>query len=116
MVNDDVVEAFNTRPRYELTKKTTPAQLDKIKVYGSSAENLMTNRDFVQFIHHYKFELMDQLANITGHTPEDNERRLATAHYMSGIDGFIASLQRAKYWKDKVVSQQMQQQSNDPAN
>ena len=55
---------------------------------------------------------MDQLGQITTHTDEDNMRRVALSNYVAGIDGFIASLQRAKYFKDKVVSQQTQTQSD----
>ena len=107
MVGDDVIDAYNSRPRYELnSKKLTTERADKLKSYGSQAENLLMNRDFVQFIHHYKFEVTEQLAGITGFTPEDNEKRIAYSNYLSGIDGFIASLQRAKYYKDKVVSDQ----------
>jgi len=110
MVNDAQVEAFNNRLRVDLNnvKKMTPAQLDKVKTYGSAAENLLANKDFVQFIHHYKFEVLDQLSGISGFLPEDNEKRIAYSNYLAGIDGFIASLQRAKYYKDKVVSQQTQ--------
>lgn len=113
MVEDQVTDSFNTRVRADLNniKKMTPAQLDRVKQYGSSAENLLQNKDFAQFIHHYKFDLMDQLGQITTHTEEDNMRRVALSNYVAGIDGFIASLQRAKYFKDKVVSQQTQTQS-----
>ena len=114
MVDDQVTDSFNRRVRVDLNnvKKMTPAQLDRVKQYGSSAENLLQNRDFAQFIHHYKFDLMDQLGQITTHTDEDNMRRVALSNYIAGIDGFIASLQRAKYFKDKVVSQQTQTQSD----
>ena len=114
MVDDTLTDSFNTRVRADLNnvKKMTPAQLDRVKQYGSNAENLLVNRDFAQFIHHYKFDLMDQLGQITTHTEEDNMRRVALSNYIAGIDGFIASLQRAKYFKDKVVSQQTQTQSD----
>ena len=114
MVDDQVTDSFNRRVRVDLNnvKKMTPSQLDRVKQYGSSAENLLQNRDFAQFIHHYKFDLMDQLGQITTHTDEDNMRRVALSNYIAGIDGFIASLQRAKYFKDKVVSQQTQTQSD----
>ena len=110
MVDDTLTDSFNTRVRADLNnvKKMTPAQLDRVKQYGSNAENLLVNRDFAQFIHHYKFDLMDQLGQITTHAEEDNMRRVAVSNYIAGIDGFIASLQRAKYFKDKIVSQQAQ--------
>lgn len=112
MVDEQLAESYNSRVRVDLNniKKMTPAQLDRVKSYGSAAENLLQNRDFAQFIHHYKFDLSDQIASITAHSPEDNERRVALCNYLSGIDGFIASLQRAKYFKDKVVTQQVKEQ------
>lgn len=112
MVDEQLTESFNSRVRVDLNnvKKMTPSQLDRVKQYGSSAENLLQNRDFAQFIHHYKFDLTDQLGSITTHTEEDNMRRVALCNYLAGIDGFIASLQRAKYFKDKVVTQQTKEQ------
>lgn len=113
MVNEDIVDAFNSRVKVDLNniKKMTPAQLDRVKAYGSNAENLLQNRDFAQFVHHHKFDLLDQLSNISGYTEEDNTRRIALSNHLAGIDGFIASLQRAKYFKDKIVSQQTAAQS-----
>lgn len=108
MIDDTVVESWNSRVRVDLQniKRMTPAQLDRVKQYGSNAENLLQNKDFAQFIHHYKFDLMEQLATITGHTAEDNNSRIAIAHNLAGLDGFISSLQRARWFRDKVVSQQ----------
>lgn len=111
MVNEDIVDAFNSRVKVDLNniKTMTAAQLDRVKNYGSQAENLLMNRDFAQFIHHYKFDVLDQLSNLSGHTEEDNTRRIAMSNQLAGIDGFIASLQRAKFFKDRVVNQQNKQ-------
>ena len=108
MIDESAAEAWNSRVRVDLQniKRMSAAQLDRIKQYGSSAENLLQNREFAQFVHHYKFEVMEQISAVTGHTAEDNNSRIALAHNLAGIDGFIASLQRAKWYKDRVVSQQ----------
>jgi hypothetical protein len=120
MISNEQIEAYNSRPRIDLNniKKMSAAQLDHIKTYGSRAENLLHNRDVAEFIHHYKFELLDQLSSITEHTQEDNAKRVAIGNHLAGIDGFIASLQRAKYYKDKIVSQQTQKivESEGPIN
>jgi hypothetical protein len=87
----------------------TPGQLDKVKTLGSQAENLIANRDFAQFIHTFKFERLDQLSEITGHTEEDDRRRVAISNQLTGIDEFVKSLTRAVYFKNKVVSQQSNQ-------
>lgn len=117
MIDDVMAEAFNSRIRVDLNniKKMTASQLDRVKTYGSTAENLLHNKDFAQFVHHYKFETMDQLASITGHAQEDNARRIAISNQLAGIDGFIAWLQRAKYFKDKAVSLQTASADVNPA-
>jgi len=108
MLYDELTDAWNSRVKVDLQhiSKMSAGQLDRIKNYGSSAENLLNNKEFAAFVHHYKFELMNVLSGITGHTPEDNNNRIAISHNLAGIDGFISSLQKAKWYKDKVVSQQ----------
>jgi hypothetical protein len=108
MIDDGLTSAWNNRVKIDLQnlKRMNPAQLDRIKNYGSSAENLLQNKEFALFIHHYKFDLMESLGAITGHTTEENNSRIGIAHNLAGVDGFISSLQRAKWYKDKVVSYQ----------
>jgi hypothetical protein len=114
MIRDDLTQAFNQKPKLDINKiKTmTPGQLDAVKVYGSTAENLLSNKDFALFVHHYKFDVADELSSIAGHTPEDNARRIALAHNIAGIDKFVASLQRAVYFKQRAVSIQNAPQDN----
>ena len=90
----------------------TPGQLDQIKAYGSTAENLLANKDFALFLHHFKFDTADELSSIAGHMPEDNSKRIALAHNIAGVDKFVASLQRAVYFKNKAVSIQNTPQEN----
>ena len=116
IIDDELTSAFNAKPRVDINKlKTmTPSQLDRVKTYGSAAENLLLNKDFALFVHHYKFELMEYMTLVKGYTPEDDARRIASVHQMGGIDNFIASLQKAAWYKNKAVSQQ-QQKLEDPA-
>jgi hypothetical protein len=106
MIDQDTVESFNTRLTVDTSnlKKLTPAQRDTIKHYGSQAEALLKNRDLAMFIHHYKFELADTLVEITGHTEIDDKTRIAVANYLAGIDGFVTSLKRAVYQKNKITN------------
>ena len=108
MIDASTIEAFNARQTVDLNnvKKMTPAEQDRVKSWGSSAENLMKNKDLAMFIHQFKFELCDALAEIKTHTPEDNALRISLANQISGIDNFIASLKRAVYYKNRVVTQQ----------
>ena len=114
MIDPAVVEAFNTRQTVDLNniKKMKPAELDRVKATGSSAENLMKNREFAMFVHQYKFELCDQLTDVVGHTAEDNALRVAISNQVRGIDIFVSMLRRAAYFKDKVVSQQQSAMSD----
>ena len=113
MIETETVESFNTRLTVDTSniKKLTPAQRDQIKMYGSQAEALLKNRDLAQFVHHYRFELGDSLIGITGHTETDNTTRIAFANYMSGMDGFVASLKSAVYQKNKVIAFESQPNS-----
>ena len=112
MIEAETVESFNTRLTVDTSdiKKLTPSQRDTIKHYGSQAEALLKNRDLAMFVHHYKFELADNLTNITGHTDVDNVTRIAQANYLSGIDGFVTSLKRAVYHKNKILAWETKQQ------
>ena len=106
MIETETVESFNTRLTIDTSnlKRLTPGQRDQVKHYGSQAEVLLKNRELAMFVHHYKFELSDALINITGHTLDDNQTRVAMANYLSGIDGFVTSLKRAVYQKNKVLA------------
>jgi hypothetical protein len=105
MIADETFEFYNSRLTVDINniKKLTPAQRDAVKNYGSQAEALLKNRDLAQFIHHYKFSVNDALANITQHTPDANLERIALANNLSGIDGFVTSLKRAIYHRNKIV-------------
>jgi hypothetical protein len=115
MINKDTIEAFNTRQTVNLnnTRTMTPGQQDQIKSWGSNAENLLKNKDLALFIHQYKFDLCDRLSELTGHTPDENNQRIALSNQIAGIDSFVAMLQRAVYYKNRVVTQQ--NKSEEPA-
>lgn len=108
MINPDVIEAFNNKPKVNVSniKALTPAERDRVVAHGSNAENLLKNKDFAMFVHQFKFELADELSAIKGHTEEDNNKRVAIANQLVGIEGFVASLQRAVYMKARAVTPQ----------
>ena len=108
MIEDDVIDAFNNRPRVDLNniKTMSPAQQDKVKVWGSQAENLLANREFAMFVHQFKFEMTDALIDIKTHTEQDNTTRIAVSNQLAGIESFITMLKRAVYFKNRVVSLQ----------
>ena len=111
MIEDDVFEAFNNRlVNITELKKLSVAQADKVKQLGSAAENLLKNRDFVLFVRQFQLETMDQLNDTTGHSAEDNARRIALSNHFNAIDGFINLLKRQVVLKNRVVSSQEKSQ------
>ena len=54
------------------------------------------------FVHHYKFDVADQIASIRGHTPDDNAQRIALSNELSSIDNFVNSLKKAVYLKNRI--------------
>ena len=108
MINAEAIEAYNSRIRATQNdlRGLTTAQADAVKNQGSKAEALLKNPDLVQFIHQYRFEVCDVIAGITGHDPDSNARRVALSNQLSGIDAFVATLQRAVYMKNRVVNEQ----------
>jgi len=104
MINEDSIDFFNSRLTTDLNqiKSMTPAQLDRVRHYGSQAEALLKNRDFAMFVHHYKFQLADDLASIRGHLQDDNAQRVGLANELAGIDNFVNSLKRAVYIKNRI--------------
>ena len=104
MINEDTIEFYNSRLTVDLSNinKLSPAQQDRVRHYGSQAETLLKNKDLAMFVHHFKFELADTLANIRGHSPDDNAQRVSLCNELAGIDSFITSLKRAVYLKNKL--------------
>jgi hypothetical protein len=116
MIEPQVVDAFNNRMTVDLNsiKTMTPAQKDRVKLTGSAAEALLKNRDFAQFVHQFKFERLDVLSEINGHTEDDNRLRVSVANQLTGIDEFVKSLKRAVYFRDRVVTQQQPEAAEEP--
>lgn len=114
MISQEAIEAYNSRLTVDVSKISTltPSQRDTVKAYGSQAEALLKNRDLAQFIHHYKFLLADIQSELSAHTAEANAERVAIANQLSGITGFVNSLKRAVYYKNRVVAWEQQPQSD----
>ena len=111
MINESSVEFYNNRLTVDFSNvsKLTPSQKDRIRHYGSQAEELIKNKNLAMFIHHYKFEVADMIANIRGHSEEDNMQRVALSHQLAGIDDFVNSLKRSVYMKTKLGNENIAQ-------
>ena len=114
MISEETIEFYNTRLTFDLSKlkSLSAAQQDRVRHYGSQAEALLKNRDLAMFVHHYKFQLADELASIRGHQPDDNAQRVALSNELAGIDNFVNSLKRAVYYKDKIGNTNQVPESN----
>lgn len=108
MIEESTIDHFNTRLTADLNsiKRMSAGQLDQVKAYGSRAEALLKNRDLAMMIHHFKFDVLDAISAIAAHDPDSNARRVALSNQLTGIDQFVATLQRAVYLKNRVVTQQ----------
>ena len=108
MINEDAVEFYNNRLTHDASqlKTMTASQLDRVRHYGSQAESLLKNKELAMFIHHFKFQLADEIAGIRGHSADDNATRVAMANELSGIDNFIVSLKKAVYIKNRIGNTQ----------
>ena len=104
MINENSIEFYNNRLTYDFSnmKNMTTAQQDRIRVYGTQAENLLKNKDLAMFVHHFKFQLADELIEISGHTEVDNTKRIALSNELRGIDSFVSSLKKAVYLKNRL--------------
>jgi len=112
MISEEAVDAYNKRLTIDTSnpKKLTPSQRDAVKSYGSLAESMLKNRDLAMFIHHFKFEVNDAMANIRTHSEEANAERIALANQLTGIDSFVNTLKSAVYKKNVLV----RSESTDP--
>jgi len=117
MIEPSTIDHFNTRLTADLNsiRKMSASQLDEVKAYGSRAEALLKNRDLAMMIHHYKFEVLDAISAIPAHDTDSNARRVALSNQLTGIDQFVATLQRAVYLKNRVVTQQEEGPRVEPA-
>jgi len=108
MIENDTIDFYNSRLTVDISQpsKLTPSQRDRVINYGSTAENLLKNKDLAMFVHHFKFSLADELASIRSHTPDDNTRRIALSNELAGIDNFVNSLKRAVYLKNRIGNTQ----------
>lgn len=106
MISTEATEAYNSRLTVDVSKlsELTAAQRDQVKQYGSQAEALLKNRDLAMFIHHYKFSLADALSEMGDHTDQANAERVAMSNSLAGITGFVNSLKRAVYYKNRLMT------------
>lgn len=96
---------LNTTPTMaDSLSKMSPSELDKIKQQGSFAENFLNNNELNTFINWYKVTLYKDLSAVNGFTQEHDAKRVAIAHHIAGIEGFVEYLSKMVERKNRVVS------------
>lgn len=108
--NKKTINDFKMRLEDSLGK-LNPSQLDQVKVKGNQAEQLLNNPDFDTFINWYRFNLFTDLSNIREYDDLGNNKRIAIAHNLSGIDGFIEYLSKLVKRKDEVMNFQTKKET-----
>jgi hypothetical protein len=113
MITNETIEAFNARQIVNVNsiKKMKPSELDRVKMHGSNAENLLKDKNFALFVHQFKFTVCDQLSEVKEYTEEANNKRIALSSQLKGIDAFVTMLQEAAHYKNLVVTQQSPSQN-----
>jgi len=108
MLGQEAIDAFNSRLTVNVNniKSMTVEQLDRVKQHGNIAEGLLKNKDLALFFHQTKFDILDRLSEIKGHTDDDNNLRVALGNQLSGLNTFIDTLKTAVYHRNTVVKQQ----------
>lgn len=90
----------------DMLKDKSASELDKIKQTGSSVENLLNNSELNTFINWYCISQYQELSSVNGFTEEQNAKRVAIAHRLAGVEGFVDYLNRLVKRKNDVVTYQ----------
>jgi hypothetical protein len=87
----------------------TVEERDVLVERGNQAEQLIKNVALQSFINRYKYECCEELASMTGYTPEHDTKRIAIANKLAGLEDFTQSLRGAVRMKDLVVNRKIPQ-------
>lgn len=107
MLNDTFVDAFNSRITVNVNtiKLMTASQMDRVKLLGDQAEELLKNKNLALFVHTTRIDILDVATGITAHTEQDNNHRIALSNQLAGLDAFVEQLKTAVRNKNLVVKQ-----------
>lgn len=78
-------------------KNKTLSSDEAYRVYnkGQSAAMLLTSDDFIEMFLERKFQIMDELTNISGYLEEDNQRRIKLSIELNALKNFKAVMDTA---------------------
>ena len=73
-------------------KQLTTEAGDRVIERGARAAELLDNKILDAFVNQYRYDLVAELSAIAGHGDEQNNRRIAIANSITGVDGFLQYL------------------------
>lgn len=84
----------------------TPEQRAKTIEAGTTAERLLADQGFLNFMNQFRYEAVEDLAGITAHDEVANNNRIAIANKLAGVDEFLQLLGKARATKERIVSEE----------
>jgi hypothetical protein len=106
MLTPDQVTAYNARTNFTNVSKLSTEQQDRAIAVGTDAERLLSDANFALFVNSFKFEIIDEIAGLSSHTDEINNKRIGLSNQLSGVERFVEYLQRASILKERLVTMQ----------
>jgi hypothetical protein len=106
MLTTDQILAHNNKINATNVAKLTKEQQDQLITTGSAAESLMANNDLAVFVTSLKFDIATELGQMTGHSEEINNKRIALANELAGLERFVDQLRYAANLKERLVTLQ----------
>jgi hypothetical protein len=104
MLTPEQVLAHNSRASAITASKLSVEEQDRAIKVGSDAERLLADANFALFVNSFKFDIIDELAGLSSHTDEINNKRIGLSNQLSGIERFVEYLQRASILKERLVT------------
>lgn len=103
MLTDLQIMAHNSRvSSINLNKMSVDEQTRAVQ-HGGTAERLLADQDLAKFIMSVKLDIMDELGGLSLHTEDGNNKRIALANQISGLDRLADSLKSAVVTKNRIL-------------
>lgn len=106
MLTTDQILAHNNKINVANAAKLTKEQQDQLIENGRRAQSLMDNQDLAVFVATMKFDIATELGAMSGHNDEINNKRIALANQLAGIERFVDELRYAANLKERLVTLQ----------
>ena len=86
-------------------KNATASELDEAESLIRYAEILLNDAMFKKFMRSVNNEIINEIMSITGHSVDDNARRVALNNQLTGINKVVDKLQGVAKTKQRLVNQ-----------